>query len=116
MNKNEMALWLGTHILIMDINQEISDFLMEMAIRNSSDYEKLEDFIYSPDGFFEVWNMVETMAWRISFADVSTDKQNVCSCEIEHKPSGSGRTWGHGKDRYKAFYNAVYKAMNDSNL
>jgi len=64
-----------------------------------------EQFIYSPDGFFAVWDAVENNSLLLQNPKPIMHGYEcyVSSLDEDHE--------GTGKDRYEAFYNAVYEAM-----
>jgi hypothetical protein len=76
----------------------------------------LEQFIYSPDGFSTVWDALDTKFERVDISFCYPDPNNPTVCELNiYNPDYFPRKMGTGKDRYEAFYNAVYQAMNDPN-
>ena len=67
---------------------------------------KLEEFIYSPEGFFAVWNAVEKLP-EVTF----TQFINEPEYRVYIDTHDGTQIEGNGKDRYEAFYNAVMEAM-----
>jgi len=73
--------------------------------------DKLCELIYSPNGFFAVWDAVigrkiaHYFSWRIE----ENNDSDRCTLDTVG-PTNSHDAYG---DRYEAFYNAVYEAMNE---
>jgi len=110
MTKQEMAEWLAENVLgAKKCGSTRADEMgiMGWKIKDLFYREKdgLEYFIYSPDGFFAVWDAVEKEEdfWSVNFLLVRSGVQ--CDLDIGRHHVGDGI------DRYKAFYNAVYEAM-----
>ena len=101
MTKQEMAEWLAEKVLgWVLVDYCYRDKHSNQAMRL---VDGLVEFIYSPDGFFAVWDAVEKADRRIGFMP-STDKRGRYCCNIQFLHC-------FGKDRYEAFYNAVYEAF-----
>jgi len=67
------------------------------------------DFIYSPGGFLAVWDAVEKHGLYIDCSYPAVEDQHFGS--IARLPKGK---WDcYGKDRYEAFYNAVFEAFKE---
>jgi len=102
MNKKQMAEWLAKNVLdctyCKDCDVWVSDTVKDDIV----------EFIYSPDGFFAVWDAVDKERWT----DVVIFKSpSDYHCDITF--NAVGKSEGYGKDRYEAFYNAVYEARNE---
>lgn len=106
MNKQEMAEWLAENVLrwqyCSDCETWVSD-LGEHWRREPS----VSELIYSPDGFFAVWDKCLEEGFQsleIEVLNVEPDGQETWECRLyDHQAKG--------KDRYEAFYNAVYEAL-----
>jgi len=97
--RQEMAEWLSQHVI-----PEESVLIDGCSVKvGRCPINELEMHIYSPDGFFAVWNAVERKScqWKV---------MGETMCSLAHR--GDGFTPFHG-DRYDAFYSAVYEAMNN---
>ena len=76
-----------------------------------NDPELLVDFIYSPDGFFAVWDaFISNYQYMVEFVML---KHESHECFLTKFFIDDSPIRGEGKDRYSAFYNAIYKAMKD---
>ena len=101
MNKQELAEFmaekvLGWHWCMDEIgrnNEQIWTALNGEAW--ASDH--VHDFIYSPEGFFAVWDVID----KGKFSQYGLWK------DVIHD------MYFYRKDRYEAFYNAVYEVMKD---
>jgi len=122
MNKTEMAEWLAENVLGLE---EQIDRLAEKnssqkmyVLRNryfrgehrNSKMEAIKRFIYSPDGFFAVLDSLFEKYGAVSIYRKSK-VMSLHGCEIGFAERNFR---GEGKDRYEAFYNAVYEAMNEN--
>ncbi len=75
---------------------------------------ELMDFIFSPDGFFAVWDKVDKNPahelihdwFRITFGKSSIGTFNCCIPRVNHQEQPYR---GSGPDRYTAFYEAVHE-------
>lgn len=130
MNKKQMAEWLAEKVL-GGIYAEDSDTYLPLprwcfkkkykGINLSSDKylggvdfllkNQCIDFIYSPNGFFAVWdatikNKFMYFGWRSEGPPYNSDRCTISKLV----PSPESTAYG---DRYEAFYNAVYEAMNE---
>lgn len=65
----------------------------------------LTQFICSPEGFFAVWDALENSKPVRSIVFTHNEFSLPCTCKIDIERKRT--EYGHGKDRYKAFYNAV---------
>ena len=90
MNKQEMAEWLAENVL--NLPKVEGNYFVPLQFSKRTDY--LTAFIYSPDGFFAVWDAVEKKG------NLGLDFWEEFNLKV-----------GGGKDRFEAFYNAVYEAM-----
>lgn len=103
--KQEMAEWLFGNVLTMESNVIIRDW--------SDSGKSIKNFIYSPDGFFAVWDaliekqIAHYFSWRIE----RNNDSDRCTLDTVGL-SNSHHAYGN---RYEAFYNAVYEAMNENN-
>lgn len=106
MNKQQMVEWLAENVLgctyCKDCDVWVSDTVKDDIV----------EFIYSPDGFFAVWDAVIKnkfmyFGWRNE--GPPHDSSNRCTIS-KLVPSPESTAYG---DRYEAFYNAVYEAMSN---
>lgn len=75
---------------------------------------KLCDLIYSPDGFFAVWDAVIKKFPYLEIAFSITAYESICCVFTNHDDGDADWMFNQfGKDRYEAFYSAVYEAMNE---
>jgi len=111
MTKQEMAVWLAVSVLGWNRCEQkwhiwMKDFEYVMGHKG---HPLLCDFIYSPDGFFAVWDKCLEEGFQsieIEVLNVEPDGQETWQCTLyDHSALG--------KDRYEAFYNAVYEAMKE---
>ena len=124
MNKQEMAEWLAENVLgaKFEMFNEKKRWIFPTPVLKGIDpidpyklwNEHLVIFIYSPNGFFAVWDAVEKMGICRQIAWYNRKKENSVRCDFnddvyESEVGGMGE----GKDRYESFYNAVYEAMED---
>ncbi len=110
MTKQEMAEWLAEKVLgWVLVDYCYRDKHSNQAMRL---VDGLVEFIYSPDGFFAVWDAVEKKA-------IDTEHNFFMNYQCDLSPDYSkryligmiGQDDSFGKDRYEAFYNAVYEAF-----
>ncbi len=96
--KQEMAEWLAEHVLGWERLQ--ADYPKWRTPRTNviDGLQSMIDFIYSPDGFFAVWDRV--INEEIKF---EPREEGGFTCIV-------GGVAAFGKDRYEAFYNALYDA------
>ena len=111
MTKQELAEWLAENVLGWEFikGAAMLDYWTVPNVGGILSPDKLEEFIYSPEGFFEVWDAVENSrgpGWVIIFK-VCEDGKFICTSELWGEPFCMGK----GDDRYEAFYNAVHEAM-----
>jgi hypothetical protein len=94
MTKQEIAEFMAENVLGWTINEYgnwCNSQGCELPHIDSSSGKEPENFIYSPEGFFAVWDAIST--------------GKLCKqYEVMEKTMGS---IAHGKDRYQSFYNAV---------
>jgi hypothetical protein len=95
-SKQEMAEFLCTKILSQYCND-----------RFINDYEYV-NFIYSPEGFFAVWDAVEREMEDLCFIQFNKNEEE-CWIEYIFKSGPKAK----GKDRYEAFYNAVWEVYKE---
>lgn len=119
MTKQEMAEWIAENVLGWEFCGECNLWVREDIPHDTDDPPILIDFIYSPDGFFAVWDAVEEKfkGGQDDYGNFSDSLQSMsfspkedghyCFCVVINYENH----YGTGKDRYKAFYNAVYEAM-----
>lgn len=110
MTKKEMAEWLAVNVLGWKFDKHGNEgHGCYMENEECVTIEKfwimglynIEEYLYSPDGFFAVWDAVEKELRRQGV----TANQYVGFWENYHV-----KIWNN-QDRYEAFYNAVYEAM-----
>jgi len=107
MNKQEMAEWLAKEVLGWNRYENEHGAWWTNSVNNNILPREVESFIYSPDGFFAVWDALEKRNADLEINFILTAHKTPC-CEIGYYEEIK---WsGHGKDRYEAFYNAVKKA------
>jgi hypothetical protein len=109
MNKQEKAEWLAGKVLdykwysAIQVNSKWTKPYWEGPVGEATIWletgRELEEFIYSPDGFFAVWDAVINEPLRFE-----PGKDGAFGCFLGHIDT-------YEKDRYEAFYNAVYEAM-----
>ena len=106
MTKTEMAEWLIKNVLKADKHE--SDTMNVWCLNPGLiETANLYEFFYSPDGFFAVWDAVEE---KRNYCTMIKTKEGDYIC---HLSNNSDLTRSRSKDRYEAFYNAVYEAMNE---
>jgi len=100
MTKTEMALWLAGFI----------------GWERGKDYsignEDIVPLIYSPDGFFLVWNAASMRFPYLEIAFSITAYDSICCVFTNNDAKWMFNQFG--KDRYEAFYRAVYEARGYS--
>ena len=69
---------------------------------------EIKRFIYSPEGFFAVWDVVEKMP-QVTFVQFINEPEY----RVYIDTYDGTQLNGEGKDRYEAFYNAVIEVMKD---
>lgn len=113
--KQEMAEWIAEEVLGLEMRM-ISRFGINSrnCVLHKRFWISVVDFIFSPDGFFAVWDAVEVKygyGLRLEFNRVADGRYSCYVCKhTEHKEYAGG-----GKDRYEAFYNAVKQAWEVGN-
>lgn len=103
MNKTEIVEWLAENVLgciyCKDCDVWVSDTVKDDIVK----------FMYSPDGFFAVWDKClseDLQSPLLEVLNVDEEGNETWQCELyDHTATGG--------DRYEAFYNAVYEAMNE---
>lgn len=109
MTKQERAAWLAEKVLgwVKPFEKELDN------IHKPFDVAGLDKFIYSPDGFFAVWDAVEKIEYFVGMEMyIPPDEElqgEAYSCTIRFVTEKT--IIKCGKDRYEAFYNAVYEAF-----
>jgi len=125
MNKQQTADWLAENVLNYirhDMGKLIDTRDPDSGICRGP--TTLLKFIYSPDGFFTVWDAVNKKFpyLEITFSTNANNfpfktANNSIRCGFTNHDYGYGDAdWEFnqfGKDRYEAFYNAVCEAMNE---
>jgi len=109
MNKTEMAEWLAGNVLHWEMPEKTFSRLRRTTWQSQFCSDRttfgwladLQGVIYSPDGFFAVWDKVINEDLRFE-----PGKYGAFGCFLGSKDA-------YGKDRYEAFYNAVYEAINE---
>jgi len=100
MNKKQMAEWLAENVLGWTYCKKCKTWVSPDV---TGDIVK---FINSPDGFFAVWDKCvseDLESLLLEVLDVDKEGNETWKCELfDHKETG--------RDRYEAFYNAVYEA------
>lgn len=141
MNKNRSE-WIAEHVLkatvvSLETQKEYIDLKMIEKLQDYWDFEfvdgcnfhlcnreNLEAFLKTPDGFFAVWDAVNKKYYldivEVKFARIFDGSEGSNSGECEpflcNISSDSFDEVGMvGKDRYEAFYNAVYQAYSVGN-
>ena len=111
MNKQEMAEWLAEKVLDM---QKHSAWEKQIWLTSGlgKQGQSLENFIFSPAGFFAVWDKVEEKRLDILFDCHNNAKGRqthveITSCMERGKHVGVKTE----TDRFEAFYNAVKQAL-----
>jgi len=109
--KQEMAEWLAENVLEGEFypqnvaGKSVLWKIKERFLKPS----QLVPFIYSPDGFFAVLDAMERRFEETYFClNINSTMASFIFMDGVAKTSSKV---GHGKDRYEAFYNAVYEAM-----
>lgn len=117
MNKQEMAEWLAENVLGWKRLDSVSDCqIWRVAERSHVHCDRISEEIYTPDGFFAVWDAVEKLD---RYSDVGFwECQDGYVCHLFFiSPARKGKTKIYheklGKDRYEAFYNAVKQAWKE---
>lgn len=121
--KQEMAEWLAEDVLnyiwypAIQVNSNWTQPYWEGPVDKATIWletgRELEEFIYSPDGFFAVWDKLEErlMGTNLTFNHIPENGNVYCTI-IKQYPHAewSSKT----KDRYESFYNAVYEIWKDN--
>ena len=110
MTKQEMTEWLAENVLNMKHYEEMGNCGAHWETGPGIEYKvirletgrELEEFIYSPEGFFAVWGKCGV---EVRFYP-ALNEVGIMVCYYK-----SGH--GEGQDRYEAFYNAVFKAFKE---
>lgn len=115
-NKQEMAKWLAEKVL----NWTYESLPQTDAVGNTGTYydakkkkyyfnkTSLTEHIYSPDGFFEVWDEVVKIPYDIDIGYSTLSEL----WEVDIYIAGEGPSAsGHRTDRFEVFYSAVYEAL-----
>lgn len=108
MNKQEMAEWLAENVLRWTYCSDCETWVADLGEHWRRE-PSIVDIIYSPDGFFAVWDAVIKAGNNdvtIGQEFVGGESEQPLRCLIDDGV-------GEGKDRYEAFYNAVYEAMKE---
>jgi len=108
MTKQGMAEWLAEKVLGWEARSDSpAGYLQHKLTGKLQPLQYFKPFIYSPDGFFAVWDKCLEEGFQsieIEVLNVEPDGQETWDCRLyDHEATG--------KDRYEAFYNAVYQAM-----
>lgn len=115
MTEQEMAEWLAEKVLGIEVVRDTPRMQFKTRLNLKGKCPTPVEFIYSPDGFFAVWDAVEMMEYFVGMEMyIPPDKElqgEAYSCTIRKVTDES--YIGCGKDRYEAFYNAVYEAMKE---
>ncbi|MBC8225857.1 MAG: hypothetical protein H8E74_01785 [Gammaproteobacteria bacterium] len=98
--------------------QELAEFMAEKVLDKNAyefryDINNVIKFIYSPEGFFAVWDVVDVKFDYQLQIIISRMAEGTASCRIMDLPPNKILANIIGKDRYEAFYNAVYEVMKD---
>jgi hypothetical protein len=132
MTREQMAEWLAENVLKFNMEMSASsDNLRHYhggnGIIKEFRMDHLEDFIYSPDGFFAVWDVVEALPVNLTYEhDFFVDRVNDDKV-IAHRKFDI-RIWNVKEDsckrgvtiiktgvlqsRYDSFYKAVKEAWS----
>jgi len=113
MSKQQMAEWLAEKVLGWERKSMRAKCWVGKGFGLVCDYEIVEK-IYSPDGFFAVWDAVEKADLEISInwfrhGELGDIYGNTVRIMID---SNTPFAVKH-KDRYEAFYNAVFEAFKE---
>ncbi len=121
MTKQEMAEWLAENVLKWTRNDEKQMWTCpENRIGDAGNeltavwYSAFERIIYSPDGFFAVWDAVEgdkCVGMEMYIPPDQELRWGAYSCTIRNLDQSA--IIKCGEDRYEAFYTAVYQAFNE---
>lgn len=115
-----MAEWLAKNVLGAIRDGDVWRFMLPHF--DHQEYRKLNksrliENIYSPAGFFVVWDAVERKGYYIKLIPPPPHYEfYLCHLhEVNKRPftTDSLIKEGYGKDRYEAFYSAVYEATNE---
>jgi len=108
MNKKQMSLWLVENILRWKQN-EAKEYMWKVPKAKLLFPEgvSVTNFIYSPEGFFTVWDAVEK---KRNYCTMIKTKDGEYIC---HLSDNNDLNRSRSKDRYGAFYKAVYEAMSE---
>ncbi len=129
MNKQEMAEWLAENVLgwrlqptdLGDIIGTVSTYQNQEGVSITTP-SNLQGHIYSPDGFFAVWDAVEKESWSVFHLWECWEQNDgdamKCTLEEDGPDAEDPRrnVVAIGKDRYEAFYNAVYEVIEKEKL
>jgi len=119
MTKQQMAEWLAENVLRWEFSpitegSELTARCIKWGKQETAickETGELAQFIYSPDGFFAVWDalikkgIAHYFSWRIE----GNNDSDRCTLDTVG-PTNSHHAYGN---RYEAFYNAVYEAMKE---
>jgi len=117
MNKQEMAEWLAKEVLGWNRYENEHGAWWVNSVNNNILPREVESFIYSPDGFFAVWDAVEgdkCVGMEMYIPPDEDLRGEAYSCTIRNLDQGA--TIKCGKDRYEAFYEAVFEAKTENKL
>ena len=117
MNKRQMAEWLAENVLGYKAFKDFPELLANddanpsrllLSRPKESSIKNVCDFIYSPNGFFAVWdasikNKFMYFVWSIGGSPYDSDRCTISKLFLSPESTAYG-------DRYEAFYNAVYEA------
>jgi len=117
LTKQEMAEWLAEKVF--EGHKGSIDEVNGWFVKLPSSIVPFKEFytennwlehIYSPDGFFSVWDKCLEEGFQsieIEVIDIDPEDVETWECRLyDHEATG--------KDRYAAFYNAVYEAMKEN--
>jgi hypothetical protein len=103
MNKQETAEFIAEKVLGWEWCKDCELWVADSA-KHWNTEPLVADFIYSPEGFFAVWDaMMDKGLLALDFYTPRKDNKPV-ACELD---TDIKQGIGKGKDRYEAFYNAV---------
>jgi len=105
MNKKQTAEWLAGNVLGCTYCKECDVWVSDTV------KDDIVKFIYSPDGFFAVWDAVIKKFPSLEIAFLLTAYETICCVFTNHDDGDADWMFNQfGEDRYEAFYGAVYEA------
>jgi len=104
--------------LTLDLIEKIEDYwdfeFVDGCAFHLCNRENLEAFLKTPDGFFAVWDAWENKVYNLEgYSCFTYFKNPKGSFDFSCVAGTNQRVEYTGKDRYEAFYHAVFEAMKD---